>query len=189
MSNDVNGIAADRLKSFVERIERLEEEKRGLQEDIKEVYAEAKGTGLDVKIIREIIRLRKMDKADRQEREALIELYKDALGMDIDHLFADRRKPQPTPIEVAIAVSKAKGATPHDPETGEVHDDAPHRFDPVRAMAEGIASGDERITKAASFPAGTSIEITPSASRADWPDDLPTRFVSDGGVLRPEAAQ
>ncbi|WP_138064770.1 DUF2312 domain-containing protein [Azospirillum sp. SYSU D00513] len=79
--SDVGGIAADRLKSFVERIERLEEEKRGLQEDVKEVYAEAKGTGFDVKIIRQIIRLRKMDKADRQEQEALLDLYKEALGM------------------------------------------------------------------------------------------------------------
>lgn len=79
--SDVGGIAADRLKSFVERIERLEEEKRGLQEDIKEVYAEAKGTGFDTKIIRQIIRLRKTDKADRQEQEAILELYKEALGM------------------------------------------------------------------------------------------------------------
>jgi uncharacterized protein (UPF0335 family) len=78
---DVGGIAADRLKSFVERIERLEEEKKGLQEDVKEVYAEAKGTGFDTKIIRQIIRLRKMDKADRQEQEALLDLYKEALGM------------------------------------------------------------------------------------------------------------
>ncbi|RJF82284.1 DUF2312 domain-containing protein [Azospirillum cavernae] len=79
--SDVGGIAADRLKSFVERIERLEEEKKGLQEDVKEVYAEAKGTGFDTKIIRQIIRLRKMDKADRQEQEALLDLYKEALGM------------------------------------------------------------------------------------------------------------
>ncbi|MBP2232508.1 uncharacterized protein (UPF0335 family) [Azospirillum agricola] len=79
--NSVEGIAADRLKSFVERIERLEEEKKGLQEDVKEVYAEAKGTGFDTKIIRQIIRLRKMDKADRQEQEAILELYKEALGM------------------------------------------------------------------------------------------------------------
>ncbi|MCW2242200.1 DUF2312 domain-containing protein [Azospirillum canadense] len=78
---DVGGIAIERLKAFVERIERLEEEKRGLQEDVKEVYAEAKGTGFDTKIIRQIIRLRKMDKADRQEQEAILELYKEALGM------------------------------------------------------------------------------------------------------------
>ena len=74
-------IAADRLRSFVERIERLESEKRGIQEDVKEVYAEAKGTGFDTKIVRQIIRLRKMDKADRQEQDALLDLYKEALGM------------------------------------------------------------------------------------------------------------
>lgn len=81
MTTDVGGIAADRLKSFVERIERLESEKQGLSEDIKEVYAESKSTGFDNKIIRQIIRLRKMDKADRQEQRAILELYEEALGM------------------------------------------------------------------------------------------------------------
>jgi len=79
--SDVGGIAMDRLRSFIERIERLEEEKKGLQDDIKEVYAEAKGTGFDAKIMRQIVRLRKMDKADLQEQEAILELYKQALGM------------------------------------------------------------------------------------------------------------
>ncbi|WP_448188851.1 DUF2312 domain-containing protein [Azospirillum sp. sgz301742] len=79
--SDVGGIAVDRLRSFIERIERLEEEKKGLQDDIKEVYAEAKGTGFDAKIMRQIIRLRKMDKNDLQEQEAILELYKQALGM------------------------------------------------------------------------------------------------------------
>jgi len=81
-ANDVGDIAADRLRSFVERIERLEEEKKGIADDIKDVYAEAKGTGFDVKIIRQIIRLRKKEKEERQEEEELIELYKMALGMD-----------------------------------------------------------------------------------------------------------
>lgn len=79
--SDVGGIAADRLKSFIERIERLEEEKKGLQDDIKEIYAEAKGTGFDTKIMRQILRLRKMDRDDRQEQETLLELYLQALGM------------------------------------------------------------------------------------------------------------
>ena len=79
--SDVGGIAVDRLRSFIERIERLEEEKKGLQDDIKEVYAEAKGTGFDAKIMRQIVRLRKMDKNDLQEQEAILELYKQALGM------------------------------------------------------------------------------------------------------------
>ncbi|MFC5353515.1 DUF2312 domain-containing protein [Azospirillum himalayense] len=81
--SDIGGIAADQLKSFVERIERLEEEKRGLQEDIKEVYAESKGAGFDNKIVRQIIRLRKMDKADRQEERAILELYCEALGDEL----------------------------------------------------------------------------------------------------------
>jgi uncharacterized protein (UPF0335 family) len=79
---DSGGIAADRLRSFIERIERLEEEKKGLADDIKEIYAEAKGTGFDTKIMRQIIRLRKMEQADRQEQDALIELYRQALGME-----------------------------------------------------------------------------------------------------------
>lgn len=79
---DSGGIAADRLRSFIERIERLEEEKKGLADDIKEVYAEAKGTGFDTKIIRQIIRLRKLEQADRQEQEALLDLYRQALGME-----------------------------------------------------------------------------------------------------------
>ncbi|WP_114395348.1 DUF2312 domain-containing protein [Oleisolibacter albus] len=81
-TNDVGGIAAERLRSFIERIERLEEEKKGIQDDIKDIFAEAKGTGFDVKIIRQIIRLRKMEKDDRQEQDALLELYKAALGME-----------------------------------------------------------------------------------------------------------
>lgn len=73
-------VAADRLRSFLERIERLEEEKAVIAGDIKEVYAEAKGEGYDTKILRKIIRLRKMDRAERQEEEALMELYLSALG-------------------------------------------------------------------------------------------------------------
>ncbi|HRJ60036.1 MAG TPA: DUF2312 domain-containing protein [Azospirillaceae bacterium] len=82
MTDDVGGIAADRLRSFIERVERLEEEKKGIQDDIKDIFAEAKGTGFDVKIIRQIIRLRKKAKEERQEEEELLELYKSALGMD-----------------------------------------------------------------------------------------------------------
>ena len=78
---DVAGVAGDRLKSFIERIERLEEEKRALAEDIKEVYAEAKGTGFDTKIMRQVIRLRRMDKDDLDEQESLLDVYKRALGM------------------------------------------------------------------------------------------------------------
>jgi uncharacterized protein (UPF0335 family) len=72
-----------RLKSFIERVERLEEEKKGIADDIKDVYAEAKGTGFDVKIMRKVISLRKMAADDRREQEELIETYMAALGMTI----------------------------------------------------------------------------------------------------------
>lgn len=81
-SNDVGGLAAAQLRSVVERIERLEEEKAGLQADIKDIYAEAKANGFETKIVRQIIRLRKKAKEERQEEEQLLELYKAALGME-----------------------------------------------------------------------------------------------------------
>ena len=78
---DVGGIAGERLRAFIERIERLEEEKRTLAEDIKEVYAEAKGNGFDAKIMRQIIKIRRMDKDDLDEQETLLDIYRRALGM------------------------------------------------------------------------------------------------------------
>jgi uncharacterized protein (UPF0335 family) len=78
---DVGGVAVERLRSFIERIERLEEERRALSGDIKEVYAEAKGTGFEPKIMRQIIKIRKMDKDEVDEEESLLDLYKRALGM------------------------------------------------------------------------------------------------------------
>jgi uncharacterized protein (UPF0335 family) len=79
--SSAEGVAADQLKSFIERIERLEEEKAGIANDIKDVYAEAKGTGFDTKALRKIISMRKKDHAERQEEEAILELYMQALGM------------------------------------------------------------------------------------------------------------
>jgi uncharacterized protein (UPF0335 family) len=78
---DVGGIAAERLKSLIERIERLEEEKAGIASDIKDVFAEAKSAGFDIKIMRQIVRLRKLEHDDRREQEELLDLYKQALGM------------------------------------------------------------------------------------------------------------
>lgn len=75
-------IAADQLRLLIERIERLEEEKKGIGDDIKDVYLEAKATGYDVKTMRTIVRLRKMEKNARQEAEALLETYKAALGLE-----------------------------------------------------------------------------------------------------------
>jgi uncharacterized protein (UPF0335 family) len=81
---DSGGIAADHLKSFIERIERLEEEKAALAADVREVFAEAKSAGFDIKIMRQVLRLRKLDVADRQEQEALLDIYLHALGMEQD---------------------------------------------------------------------------------------------------------
>ena len=78
---NTESVAADQLKAFIERIERLEEEKKTISDDIKDVYAEAKGNGFDTKVLRKIISLRKRDYAERQEEEAILELYMQALGM------------------------------------------------------------------------------------------------------------
>jgi uncharacterized protein (UPF0335 family) len=80
-TSSTESIAVAKLKSFVERIERLETEKTELLGDIREVYAEAKGNGFDTKIMRQVIRLRKLEQADRQEQDALLDLYRQALGM------------------------------------------------------------------------------------------------------------
>jgi uncharacterized protein (UPF0335 family) len=76
-----SGFAKEHLRSFIERVERLEEERAALSADIREVYSEAKGEGFDTKIMRYVVRLRKLDKADFQEREAILELYKRAMNM------------------------------------------------------------------------------------------------------------
>lgn len=76
-----DSVAQDQLRAFIERIERLEEEKAAIAEDIKEVYAEAKGSGFDTKVLRKIVSIRKQDHNERMEQEALLELYMTALGM------------------------------------------------------------------------------------------------------------
>ena len=81
-TSNVGGIAGERLQQIIDKIERLEEEKKGLADDIKDVMAEAKATGFEPKIIRAIIRLRKKAKEERHEEEQLLELYKSAIGMD-----------------------------------------------------------------------------------------------------------
>ena len=75
------GIAADRLRSIIERVERLEEERKALSSDIKDIFAEAKSAGFDVKVIRQIIRIRKLEPADVEEQETLLDIYRRALGM------------------------------------------------------------------------------------------------------------
>lgn len=81
-ANDAGGVSGQRLKAFIERVERLEEEKAALAEDIKDIMAEAKAVGFDTKTMRKIIRLRKMDKEKRREEEELLEMYKSAIGLE-----------------------------------------------------------------------------------------------------------
>lgn len=80
-TNRVGGIAVDQLRSIIERIEKLEEEKTAIGADIKDVFAEAKGNGFDVKALRSIVRLRKMDASEREEQETILDTYRRALGM------------------------------------------------------------------------------------------------------------
>ncbi len=83
MAKDIadSGVAAEELKQFVERVERLEDEKKALVDDIKDVFAEMKGRGFDTKAVRQLLRIRKQDRAERQEEEAILELYMNAIGM------------------------------------------------------------------------------------------------------------
>lgn len=74
-------VSNDQLRLFMERIERLDEEKKGISDDIRDVFSEAKGQGYDTKIMRQILKLRKMTHDDRQEMEALLDVYKSALGL------------------------------------------------------------------------------------------------------------
>ncbi|MDA0780877.1 MAG: DUF2312 domain-containing protein [Rickettsiales bacterium] len=95
MSSFYGGLSAEHLKQFVERLERLEEEKKNIAEDLKEVFAEAKGAGFDVKIIRQILKIRKIEANELEEQEYLLDTYKRALGM-LPELDED-----PAPKEVA----------------------------------------------------------------------------------------
>ncbi len=82
MANDVGGVAGERLLKIIERIERLDEEKKGISDDIKDIFVEAKGTGFDTKTIRKMIKLRKQDKEKRREEQELADLYAAAIGLE-----------------------------------------------------------------------------------------------------------
>lgn len=83
------GVGRDQLRAFIERIERLEEEKKAIADDIKEVYAEAKGNGFDTKVMRQVIRIRKQDMNERLEQEAILDTYLHALGMAMQNTGND----------------------------------------------------------------------------------------------------
>ena len=108
---NVGGIAADRLKSFIVRIERLSEERQALSTDISEVYAEAKATGFDVATMREIVKLRKLDKSEREEKEHLLELYKRALDM-MEPELPFKLEVASAMVEKGVKAQSAKTAKP-----------------------------------------------------------------------------
>jgi uncharacterized protein (UPF0335 family) len=81
MSDEVGGVASNQLRAFIERIERLEEEKKTIADDIKDVYGEAKSMGYDTKVLRKVVSIRKLDQNERMEQEAVLDTYLAALGM------------------------------------------------------------------------------------------------------------
>lgn len=91
MSDPAGGIAANQLRAFIERIERLEEEKKSIADDIKDVYGEAKAMGYDVKTLRKVVSIRKLDQNDRMEQEAVLDTYLAALGMLLDNSETDEQ--------------------------------------------------------------------------------------------------
>lgn len=133
-------IAKDHLKSFVQRIEKLDEELDATNGDKKEVYAEAKSSGFDVKALKEVVRLRRQDPAERAEFEAIVDLYKHALGMIPE---------DGTPV--ATRAPARDEDAPHDPETGEITEDqakgAAHAAPaaPLRATESAGHSADESL--------------------------------------------
>lgn len=99
-----HGIARDQLRAFIERVERLEDEKKAIADDIKQVYAEAKGTGFNTKVMRQLVKLRKQDRHERAEFEAILDLYMHALGMIDNGLNgADEPDHEPEPDRAAPA--------------------------------------------------------------------------------------
>lgn len=169
-------VNADRLKSFVERIERLEEEKAALAGDLRDIYAEVKGVGYDTKTVRKVVKLRGMDAADRAEQEALLDVYKHALGMAVELVgsglslreAARATGASKSSIHRALAVP----AVSHDPATGEVIEinpgegedgtakpvgqssppEAPLERGNAKPSRDGEASADERDASASSSP-------------------------------------
>jgi uncharacterized protein (UPF0335 family) len=145
--NRAGGIAGEELNSIIQRIERLEDEKAGIAQDIREVYAESKGRGFDPKTIREIIKIRKMSQSERDEREALLDIYKAALGMlggtPLGEAAIRRltRGPSETPEDGA---GDEGGAEPTTPDQSEPHPDID--LDKAREMARKAAAEGRPVT-------------------------------------------
>jgi uncharacterized protein (UPF0335 family) len=182
MSNDVGGIAADRLRSFIERWERLQEEIENLKADQKEIMAEAKGTGFDTKTIRAVIKLRKMTQEERDEQEALLDLYKAALGMLNGTPLGDAavrrltKKPEPAPKRPASTdqtdIEDLTGARPDEPKQDDTPAAAGSTVDEARTMGREAAESGKPVTDNP-FPAR-------DPRRAAWDEEWCRAAGSDG---------
>ena len=178
-------VAADHLRAFIERIERLEEEKRTIADDIKDIYAEAKGTGFDTKAIRTIIKLRKKDQAEREEEEAILDTYMAALGMlplfDTDRSYADAKGDFVTTSNASV--SKASSAKTADFVTTPSAS-APHT---------GLSSFPEHEVDASSgsiqSPAPTSSQAGDSAGEGVLPLSPATHSDDDVPAFLKRAAE
>lgn len=176
-STTPDGNTAARLSSFVERIERLEEEKRAIQEDISAVKSEATSAGFEVKIINQMIRERRMTEEARQEMLALAEIYRAALGMlngtPLGEYARGRFEPKPAPAP----------SVPHDLETGEIETGKP-ATEPPAAPAPEIDHEGARAAGAAAMAGGRKITENPypfgDARRASWDEGFCAEAGSDG---------
>lgn len=137
------GIAADKLRSFIDRIERLEAEKAELAGDVKEVYLEAKATGFDTKIMRKCIQLRKMDDADRREHEELLDLYTRALEGHSGTVQNSTHRP------TGVVGNGSKEEPAHDAVTGEIHEPPKPAAAPADDLSAGLDWAKSRGTVAA----------------------------------------
>lgn len=150
-----SAFAKDVLKSFVNRIERLNEEREALSSDIREVFAEAKGSGFDTKILRQVIAKRKLDKADYQEQEAMFDLYWSAVGFDSTPLA----RSAPRGPKSAKSGDGGTVLAPHDPETGEIHDQQNAPSLSNRDVSAGGEPSSEAGPQAQASHAGTGSEM------------------------------
>lgn len=164
--SDAHGVARDQLRSFIERIERLEEEKKTIADDVKDVYGEAKGMGFDAKILKEVIKIRKMDRDERMEREAILDTYLAALGMieQPDFFAGEPVASTPTRSAAMALQSPRKAAEAVTERTA---------FNPVANVGEGATS---KTAAASSDPASRTDDVRERqhASTVGFADDCRT---------------
>ncbi|MDX0449131.1 DUF2312 domain-containing protein [Sinorhizobium medicae] len=184
--SDTHGIARDQLRAFIERIERLEEEKKSIADDIKDVYGDAKSMGFDAKILRKVISIRKQDADERAEQEAILDTYLHALGMIQLDIFEEPEMETSAKLVATVATAMQTQAgraalltavdimidreERFDAETGEILDDHTETASP--SQGEDEAPSDERETDREAAATGTGAnaggeDVDRSAERAD----------------------